>query len=122
MIRLNHRKYKCLHNYIELEIKNHIYGIGRTNPGSPNSLRRWTLTIDDYTYDIRSCIFSWSRHIQTFLYKRGVYWHNWLIGECTPGFECCIHKVKKEEDRNFLKNLVRASLEQTPLLYYKKGK
>ncbi len=44
--------------------------------------------------------------------------------ECTfdTGSECCIHKVKKEEDRNFLKNLVRASLEQTPLLYYKKEK
>lgn len=107
MIKFNHRKFKCLHNYIEIDFKGHIYGIGRTNPGSSNFMRRWALSIDDTIYDIRNYIFGWSIHIQNFLYKRGIYWHNWLKDECTQGFECCMHKVP-EENKNILKNIRRA--------------
>ena len=119
MIKFNHRKFKCLHNYIEIDFNGHVYGVGRTNPNSPNFMRRWALTVDDTIYDIRNYIFSWSTYIQDFLYKRGIYWHNWLKDECTRGFECCMHKCETEHEKNFLKSLTRAIEEQIPCLYYK---
>jgi len=57
--------------------------------------------------------------IQHFLYKRKIYWHNFIKDECTAGFECCLHKHTKEE-QNLLKSIARASMENMDTVYVSK--
>lgn len=46
----------------------------------------------------------WSKALQAFLYRRGIYWHNWIYRQCTPGLECCM----TEENEELLKELSEA--------------
>lgn len=76
---------------------------------------------DKGIYFIRNILFGKiTRPIQMFLYKRKIYWHNWLVGEFTPFFECCQHKVKNEDEARLMKSLIRAKLEQQPIVYFNK--
>lgn len=34
---------------------------------------------------------------QYMLWRIGIPWHNWFADECTPNFNCCIHKCTEEE-------------------------
>jgi len=63
---------------------------------------------------IRYFFFGWTRHIQDFLYKRKIYWHNFFLDECCPFFECC---AKTEEDKKIVQQLGRALLEQQEIVY-----
>ena len=82
----------------------------------------WYLGINDTYYLIRKNLFWWSHRLQKWLYKHHIYWHNWIIDECCPGFECCSHKVKDPKMKQLLKDLHRSIEEQIPVFYYSKEK
>ena len=102
----------CCEYWFEWYHGNSKCAIGKYNPGSSGS---WFFEKDNMHWLIRKNIFWWSHELQSWLYKRGIYWHNWIIDECTPGFECCMHKVP-EEDKQILRDLVRAVEEQIPFV------
>ena len=109
----------CCEYWVKWQFRGKNCAIGKYNPCSSGS---WFLEIDDMHYLIRKNIFWWSHELQAWLYKRKIYWHNWIIDECTPGFECCMHKVP-EEDKQILCDIYRASQEQIPyVLYFGKDK
>jgi hypothetical protein len=56
----------------------------------------------DVVYDclniIKYYIYEWlTIKFQLYLYRRGIWWHNIIRGECTPGFECCVWEAIKKE-------------------------
>lgn len=70
--------------------------------------------------DIRFRLFGWfSIPLQNFLYRRKIYWHDFFVGQCTRGFECCRHKIP-DEYIPLIQQLVRAREEQIPTVYYTK--
>lgn len=104
----------CCHYFIRFN----GFSLGKYNPHSSGS---WFLEFKDKHYLIRKTLFWWSHLLQAWLYKRGIYWHNWIIDECTPGFECCMHKVK-DKNKQMLKDLAYVEQEQmTGLLVTKDG-
>lgn len=82
----------------------------------------WYLGVNDTCYMIRKNLFWWSHVLQGWLYKHHIYWHNWIIDECCPGFECCANKVKDPKMKQLLKDLHRAIEEQISGCYYSKEK
>ena len=106
----------CCEYFIEWDFRGKHYAIGKYNPNDEGS---WFFEKDDMHWGIRRNIFWWSHLLQDWLYKRKIYWHNWIIDECTPGFECCMHKVK-EEDKQILKDLRRAVEEEIPYVCYRR--
>lgn len=81
----------------------------------------WYIQIDQTLHCIKRYIFWWSHKLQDFLYKRKIYWHNWILGECTPYFECCIKNKKlTEEERSILNAVAYAAAEEVPVAYIKK--
>ena len=108
----------CCEYWFEWYYGNIKYAIGKYNPGMSGS---WFFERNNIHWPIRKNIFWWSHELQAWLYKRGIYWPNWIIDECTPGFECCMNKVS-EDGKQSLRDLRRAVEEQMPLCVFRKDK
>ena len=66
-------------------------------------IRRWLI--------IYVC-FGWlSMRIQEYLRRKGIYWHDFIMNQCTKNFECCAKNLS-EEDSNILKQICYARDEQ----------
>lgn len=77
-----------------------------------------------YYYDLREhfkyrICFGWLSHrVQKHLYSKKIFWHDFVINQCTPYFECCIHKVEGKY-LDVLKQICYARDEQIPSVVLK---
>lgn len=115
-MRFGRRIEGCCEYWIEWKSGGKHFAIGKYNP---NDNGMWFLEVGETHHLIRKTLFWWSHELQGWLYKRGIYWHNWIIDECTPGFECCMHKIPLK-DRQVFKDLYRAVEEQIGYVLYRK--
>lgn len=83
------------------------------------------LTTDKHYYNLREhfkywVCFGWlSCKIQKHLHSKKIFWHNFVMNQCTPYFECCMHKVR-DEDLDILKQICYAGDEQIPTVHISK--